>query len=160
MKILVAIDSSISSHHALEQALKLLNLQNVNFLLLSVEEIVALQSNITSTDPLGMSAEIPFNLYEERELVQQEEKRTQSALEWAEHFCQQVGVKCTTRLEIGDPKHIICHVAEQEKPDLIVVGSEGRGVIERAILGSVSDYILHHTSYPVLVIHKDKTPAS
>ena len=155
MKVLVAIDSSISSHHALEQALLLLNLQKAHFLLLSVEEILA-SPNMVAANPLGIPTENNiYNVYDEIELSHQEEKRTLSALEWAQDFCTKAGVYSQSILEIGDPKHIICQVANREKPDLIVVGSEGRGIIERAILGSISDYVLHHTHFPVLVIRND-----
>lgn len=37
---------------------------------------------------------------------------------------------------------------------MIVTGSRGLGVIRRTILGSVSDYILHHSNIPVAVCHQ------
>jgi nucleotide-binding universal stress UspA family protein len=159
MRVLIGIDSSMSSHHALEQALHLLNLSQCSFLLLSVEEIVALPT-MTGASPFDMlPQETLYSPYDELEINRDQERRTISALEWAREFCERAGVECKTILEIGDPKHVICQVAEREKPDLIVVGSEGRGVIERTILGSVSDFVLHHTHYPVLVIRNDNHPA-
>ena len=40
-----------------------------------------------------------------------------------------------------------------EGADLLVVGSHGRGVIARTLLGSVSDYVVRHAPCPVLVVH-------
>ena len=37
---------------------------------------------------------------------------------------------------------------------MIVTGSRGLGAIRRTILGSVSDYILHHAHVPVAVCHQ------
>jgi nucleotide-binding universal stress UspA family protein len=36
--------------------------------------------------------------------------------------------------------------------DVIVVGSHGRGALERLLLGSVSDQVVRHAPCPVLVI--------
>ena len=41
--------------------------------------------------------------------------------------------------------------AQQEGVSLIVTGSRGLGTMRRTVLGSVSDYILHHAACPVLV---------
>lgn len=52
---------------------------------------------------------------------------------------------------VGDPGEAIIRAAEEEKVDMIVTGSRGQGQIRRTILGSVSDYIIHHSHVPVLI---------
>ena len=47
---------------------------------------------------------------------------------------------------------MICSEAKNEKVDLIVVGCRGQSTARRTILGSVSDYIVHHASCPVCVV--------
>lgn len=60
------------------------------------------------------------------------------------------------RLEEGAAGAIICHVAEQITPDVVVVGSHGRGFFKRIVIGSVSEYVARHCVAPVLVIrHQD-----
>jgi nucleotide-binding universal stress UspA family protein len=56
----------------------------------------------------------------------------------------------------GNPGDAVVHIAEDEKASMIVMGTRGLGTIRRTILGSVSDYVVHHSICPVLVCHLDK----
>lgn len=49
------------------------------------------------------------------------------------------------------PGEAIVEVAGDEKIDFIVIGTRGLGTIRRTILGSVSDYVIHHAHCPVIV---------
>ncbi|CAC5426518.1 unnamed protein product [Mytilus coruscus] len=62
----------------------------------------------------------------------------------------QVGGK-VMQLEGGDPGHTIMKKIEELGANLVVVGSRGHGTIRRKILGSVSEYILHHSPVPVFI---------
>jgi nucleotide-binding universal stress UspA family protein len=53
---------------------------------------------------------------------------------------------------IGDPGQKICQVAQQEGIDLIIVGRHGRSGLSELILGSVSNYVVHHAPCSVLVV--------
>ena len=56
----------------------------------------------------------------------------------------------------GKVGEAIVTAAKEEKAALIVVGTRGMGKVRRTILGSVSDYILHHSHVPVLICcHKE-----
>ncbi|PAA51943.1 hypothetical protein BOX15_Mlig021959g1, partial [Macrostomum lignano] len=46
----------------------------------------------------------------------------------------------------------IVQVAHEEAAELIVMGSRGSGLLRRTFLGSVSDYVLHHSHVPVIVV--------
>lgn len=56
-------------------------------------------------------------------------------------------------LVAGDPRDELILCAKTWNSSAIVIGSRGRGAIKRALLGSVSDYISHHSSIPVVIIH-------
>ena len=152
MKILVAIDDSKFGRNALEKALKIIDLQEATFLLLSIEESTAMPS--ISSIPGIFEDEPVLEMQSQADLIQAEEQRIASVLDWAEQVCQEAGVQAISRTEFGDPKHVICRIAQEENCDLIVVGSHGYGRVERALLGSVSDHVVHQAQRPVLVVRK------
>jgi nucleotide-binding universal stress UspA family protein len=56
------------------------------------------------------------------------------------------------KLESGEPARKITEIAEKEDYDVIVMGCKGHGAVERLLLGSVVDHVLHYTKHPVLVV--------
>ena len=74
-----------------------------------------------------------------------------------DHYC--VGPVCLVqihdvkmRAEGGlKPGQVLCSAAVEEKAIMIVMGTRGMGKIRRTILGSVSDFVVHHASCPVVV---------
>ena len=61
----------------------------------------------------------------------------------------------TSSLQQGDPKDIVCQVAEKETPDLIIMGSRGLGRIESLLENSVSQYVFQLTTRPLLLVKDD-----
>ncbi|KAJ3062091.1 hypothetical protein HDU98_001999 [Podochytrium sp. JEL0797] len=53
----------------------------------------------------------------------------------------------------GDPRDQICDKAAELKADILVVGARGLTGFKKAMLGSVSDYIIKHSKVPVVVCH-------
>jgi nucleotide-binding universal stress UspA family protein len=60
----------------------------------------------------------------------------------------------TTRLLDGDPARAILRAAREGEHDVIVMGSRGRGRMSAALLGSVSNRVMHDADVPVIVIHR------
>lgn len=54
--------------------------------------------------------------------------------------------------QTGHPSQTICNVAQSEQADLIILGSHGRGAIDRVLMGSVAHGVLHRSHIPVLVV--------
>ena len=52
----------------------------------------------------------------------------------------------------GAPGREIVALAARGDSDLIVMGSQGRGLLEEVFLGSVSHYVARHASLPVLLV--------
>ncbi|XP_059166697.1 universal stress protein in QAH/OAS sulfhydrylase 3'region-like isoform X2 [Physella acuta] len=61
------------------------------------------------------------------------------------------GISGKFRTASGKPGEKIVSVARDERATLIITGTRGLGKFRRTILGSVSDYIVHHSNVPVLV---------
>lgn len=62
------------------------------------------------------------------------------------------GVAATYLTWEGQPGEAIVAAAESEGVDLVVVGTHGRSVIGRLLLGSVSEYVVRHSRVPVMVV--------
>ncbi len=52
------------------------------------------------------------------------------------------------------PGSVITRAAEEEDAGMIIMGTRGMGTVRRTILGSVSDYVVHHSHCPVVVCRK------
>jgi nucleotide-binding universal stress UspA family protein len=66
----------------------------------------------------------------------------------------------TTEVLSGSPKGVILEEAEAFSADLIVVGSHGHGMLERFLLGSVSQAVALHARCSVEIVRSPKTQTS
>lgn len=64
------------------------------------------------------------------------------------------GVDIEVKLHGGKPGEAICCVIKECDVDLVVMGSRGMGAVRRTFVGSVSDYVLHHSHVPVVICPK------
>jgi nucleotide-binding universal stress UspA family protein len=62
------------------------------------------------------------------------------------------GIAATTVEGMGDPARVITEQAKEADADLIVVGNGHKNLLERLLLGSVSDGVSHRTDCDVLVV--------
>ena len=57
----------------------------------------------------------------------------------------------------GDPTEAIIDHAESHNADLIVMGTSGRGKLDKLLFGSTSDSVVRRAPCPVLLIRADET---
>ena len=67
------------------------------------------------------------------------------------------GTVAGAHLRVGEVAKEVVGLAEELEIDLIVVGTRGRGVIGRALMGSVSDSVVRHARCPVVVARSQET---
>jgi nucleotide-binding universal stress UspA family protein len=80
----------------------------------------------------------------ERESRQKLQKLTRRA------FDQGIATEFTQN--VGDPGRAICALAQTWGADLILMGRRGRSGLSEFVLGSVSNYVLHHAPCSILVL--------
>lgn len=141
MKVLVATDGSECARHAIAEAKRLLALKDAEVHVVSVAPLppVALDvmapGAVVSPESLKLlRREVEANLQEARDALETDRLRV------------------TTHVREGDPAAEVVHAAEEIRPDVVVVGSRGRGALARWALGSVSTALVHHWRGPVLVV--------
>ena len=155
MKILLAIDDSKFSELALDACSELVNAGIVETVrILSVYE----PQVPIAAEPVMISA----HYYEE--LIDLRQDRTEEVVKSAAARLRQgtagVEFEITTTVELGQPASVILAKADEWTPDLIIMGSHGRGFWGRLALGSVSDAVVHNAPCSVLVTRPHRVTAS
>jgi len=89
------------------------------------------------------------------ELRKIELERIGKVLEAIEARAEEAGVEVETLALEGLAGRELCKVAAEHDARLVVIGAHGWGRLGRLIHGSVSTYVLHHATTPVLVVHGD-----
>lgn len=79
-----------------------------------------------------------------------------AALEVVEGIAEEQGVPVETELVDGSPSKVIVRFAEDNDCDLIVMGTHGRGGIDRLLLGSVAESVVRSSSVPVLTVRDEE----
>ncbi|NJN56782.1 MAG: universal stress protein [Leptolyngbyaceae cyanobacterium SL_5_9] len=63
--------------------------------------------------------------------------------------------RTTAMLREGDPKDVVCRVAEEIDADLIIMGSRGLKRLQSILENSVSQYVFQLASRPMLLVRDD-----
>jgi nucleotide-binding universal stress UspA family protein len=64
----------------------------------------------------------------------------------------EANIRVQSAAKKGNPGSVLTQMAQDFQADLIVMGSHNRDSIGQFFLGSVSNYVLHNTACPVLII--------
>ncbi|KAI3440491.1 U1-type domain-containing protein [Psidium guajava] len=156
-RILVAVDESEESMHALSWCLKNIVSDKFrdNLLLLYVKPPRAVSTALDGTAYM-FSSEVMLAIERYGNEV------ADCVMEKAKRLCSELGdVKVETRIENGDARDVICQMTERLGADLLVMGSHGYGLIKRTFLGSVSNHCAQNAKCPVMIVKKPKsTPSS
>ena len=137
--ILVAVDGSIHSELALEQAVDLARSEESRMTLIGVAG--------PSLSPLVVQQPVVSDAELEEAMRAVVDNAAQTVPE---------DIPIRTIVRLGHPGDEIYTEASRGDYDLIVMGSRGRGGATSALLGSVSHTVLNHGPAAVLIVHAQK----
>jgi nucleotide-binding universal stress UspA family protein len=110
---------------------------------------------INVVDPLiaaGASGYVPEAGLSAAITLQYLEEGQQAILKCTGQILDQAHVSYRPYAEFGQPVERIQQIAEQEKADLIVMGSRGLSSWPALLLGSISEGVARHSPCPVLIV--------
>ena len=136
-KILVPLDGSKNAMRGLDMAIHIARQSHGTIIALSVKSV----PGIYALHPLGF---LDFNSMTE----------VKKLLDGAKTRAAKKGIQLTAKAIAGDPGYDIAKFANNAKNriDLVVIGARGRGSAKEIFLGSTSNYVLHKSKKPVLIV--------
>jgi len=136
-KILVPLDGSKNSIRGLDMAIYIARQSHGIITALSVKSV----PGIYALHPLGFLDF--YNMTEVKKIL--DEARVRAVKK---------GIQLTGKALEGDPGYDITKFANSKKSkiDLVVIGARGRSSAKEIFLGSVSNYVLHKSKKPALII--------
>ncbi|SRR5579883_1748543 len=162
-KILVAVDRSEVGLHVFDEALALAKATGASLILLNVlspedeESPSTPMLNGHGFYPGGLSRSV-VEIYQE--LWENYVERGLMTLRSLAKKATAAGVQTTYQQSLGSPGRSICEWARQLDVDLIVLGRRGRSGLNELILGSVSNYVMHHAHCAVLTVQHPPQPTT
>ncbi|GIW21507.1 MAG: universal stress protein [Candidatus Sericytochromatia bacterium] len=144
-KILLPIDGSENSKKATNYVLELSKKFNSKVYVLNSYEMPA----IAMAPPAGAVSHYRLNA----EIEQNLKEYSQKILNECAKIFKDNNIDVETIMLKGEPGPKIVETAEQYNCDLVVIGNRGLGSVKSILLGSVSNYVVHHIKFPILLIH-------
>ena len=136
-KILVALDGSENSIRGLEKAIEIAKADKSKIIGVNIIEL-----------PLSYFITRP-----KMEMKNQISKKSKIIMEQAKKKCNGAGVEFESKIiPGGDTGYDIVKYAKKQKVDTIVIGARGLNPVKEMFLGSVSNYVLHKSKLPVMIV--------
>jgi nucleotide-binding universal stress UspA family protein len=101
-------------------------------------------------------SEGPFTMERARQAYEAARRWAAETLEQWAAKARGAGLTVRIALRTGVPYAEIVELATNERADLVVLGTHGRGGINRALLGSVADRVVRLAPCPVLTVREPR----
>lgn len=159
-KILAALDYSPLSQAVFQQALELAQLNEANLMLFHCLTTETITGPPPFIGELSLSPQIVNQAYQSQYLrLEQQIQQARTMLEVHANLAVQQGVPTEFEAKVIDPGEGICQAVHAWGADLVILGRRGRKGLTEVLLGSVSNYVLHHAPCAVLAIQANAVHA-
>jgi nucleotide-binding universal stress UspA family protein len=149
-KLLVPLDGSEASESVLPFAIELAKRCGSKVTLLqTVESIGQAIATMAPVDPVLVTPDTTEQIVEG---VEAEQKAAEDYLTSKASQFKSAGVEAGWVVLSGSPGNEILSFAQKDGSQAIAMASHGRGGLERVLLGSVAEHVLHHANIPVLYV--------
>ena len=152
-KILVALDRSSEASTILDSALSIAEANKSEILL--VHFIDWQMQDVSPWIGIGTLYDVDLSGERYDWSRQRLKGEVEIANDWLKTMAEKVnqsGIICTYECHVGNCNLGIGDRAKEWNADLLVIGRRGRRNISEMLLGSVSNYVIHHASCSVLVV--------
>lgn len=153
-RILVALDRTQNSRTILEEAIALAKPGTTQLHLVTV--LPPMETGYA--DPMYFSIEglhgvWTTEMYQSRMVTwRQHQQEITQWLKSQTDYVHRQHISADCSCPIGVPGNTLCELAEKWNADLIMMGRRGRSGFSELLLGSVSNYVMHHAPCSVLTV--------
>ncbi len=153
-KILIALDYDPTAQKVAEAGYDLAKAMNAELTLLHVLADTQYYMPLEYSPIMGFSGMPPLDIMD----TSQSEELMKAALSFLESSKQHLGDEKIEVMAVeGEFADSILRVAEEKGTNIIVVGSHSRSALEKIIMGSVTEKLLHSTTIPLFIVPTRKT---
>ncbi len=139
-KILVPLDGSALAEAVLPHAQALAKAEDAEIVLLSVPVVPSLEF---LARPPGLATQV----------IEDAEIETEAYLVKEENKLAEEGIKVKHIMREGPIPEMILKIADEVHADVIAMSTHGRTGVQRWLMGSVADRVVHYSHIPVMLIH-------
>lgn len=148
-KILLPTDGSKNSERAIKHALTIAKSEKSEIVILNVVDSVYL----TGLPEEDLIAQTEIILEEESKKIL---KNVKQIIEDSPEMENDDSITLTPKtISEGNAADIILKVCEEDNIDLVIIASSGKHMLDRFLLGSVTEKVVRHSKIPVMVIPKE-----
>ncbi len=149
-KVLIALDYDPSAEKIAGIGYELAKAMNAEVVLLHVTAEAAYYAAVDYSPVMGYAG---FNGFTSMNLSEINERLKTESVQFLEQSKKHLGDDTIiTIVADGETADTILFTAKEQQADIIVLGSHSRSGLDKLLMGSVAEKVLHHTKVPLFIV--------